>query len=368
MKKMFLFLAVTIAFFCGCTKDQQTTTEQKVTSTPEVVTGIVKSGPVYKAYTGVGSIMPEEYARITPKIAGRISNIPVDEGSYVKKGQMLMELDTFDYLRALENASAIFHASQATLDKVSNDFNRMEQLHKASAISEQNYQDAKTALDLAKTQHEQAKAGFEIAEQNLKECKIISPISGIVTDKFVNKGELTGPGQPVFVVMQMDRVKVEVDLPEAAFRIIKKGNKGHVTVDAFPDETFEGVITKINPTIDPLSRTFKVTIELANPGLKLRSGMTARTNVVEKAKENAITVPNISLVRGEEGYHVFRVVSDTIQKISVKIGIEGSEETEVFGGLSVGDKVVTKGLTGLNDGMKVKILNQELVATPKVKD
>lgn len=359
MKKLYILAGIVLIFgMLGCANSDEGQSKEsnaEPASVTEVTVAHVKSGPIYKAYIDVGSILPEDYARIMAKVAGRIASISVDEGSPVKKGQLLMQIDTFDYTRAVENASALKDAAYVSFKKASRDFKRMEQLHKSKAISEQKYQDAKTGLDLARYQYEQAKVAFSIARRALKECKVISPISGIVTNKYVNEGELTGPQQVAFVIMQLDKVKVEVDLPEEAFSYITEGNKGYVEVDAIPDEVFEGTITKIYPTIDPASRTFKITISLDNPELKLRSGMTARVKVVEQAKANTIMAPKTSLIRGEKGYYVFKVVSNRIEKIKVHTGIEGTDAIEILDGISPGDVVVTKGVTGLKDGMQVKV-------------
>jgi len=359
MKKLYILAGIILIFgMLGCTNsDEGQSKESNAESTPvaEVTVAHVKSGPIYKAYIDVGSIMPEDYARIMAKVAGRIASISVDEGRPVKKGQLLMQIDTFDYTRAVENVSALKDAANVSFEKASRDFKRMEQLHKSKAISEQNYQDARTALDVAKYRYEQAAVALAIAKRNLKECKVASPISGMVTNKYVNEGELTGPQQVAFVIMQMDKVKVEINLPEEAFGYMTEGNKGYVEVDAIPGEVFEGTITKIYPTIDPLSRTFKVTISLNNPELKLRSGMTARAKVVEQAKADTILAPKTSIIRGEKGYYVFKVVSNRIEKIQVHTGIEGTDAIEILKGISSGDVVVTKGITGLKNGMQVKV-------------
>lgn len=359
MKKLYIFVGIVLIFgVLGCAnsgKGQSKDSNTDSAPITDVTVAHVKAGPIYKAYTGVGTVMPEDYARIMAKVAGRIASILVDEGKPVRKGQLLMQIDTFDYARAVESASALKDASYASLEKASRDFKRMEELHKSKAISEQNYQDTKTALDLTMYQYEQVKVALAIAERNLKECRVTSPISGIVTNKFVNEGELTGPQQVAFVIMQMDKVKVEVDLPEDAFGYMTKGNKSYIEADAIHGEAFEGTITKIYPTIDPLSRTFKITISLSNPEFKLRSGMTARAKVVEKAKNNTTLVPKTSIIRGEKGYHVFRVVSNRIEKTKIHPGIEGTAAIEILEGLSPGDVVVIKGITGLKDGMQVKV-------------
>jgi membrane fusion protein (multidrug efflux system) len=155
--------------------------------------------------------------------------------------------------------------------------------------------------------------------------------------------------------MQMDRVKVEVDLPEDAYGYVKVGNRCQVTVDAIPDDRFDGSISMIYPTIDSASRTVKISIRLGNPALKLRSGMTARAKVIQKARDRVIHAPKAAFVIGEEGFFVYRFASDRVHRVPVEIGIQGDGVFEVTSGLNPDDQVVVDGHTGLRDDMAVTV-------------
>jgi RND family efflux transporter MFP subunit len=211
---------------------------------------------------------------------------------------------------------------------------------------------------------EQAMAQVDNARKAVSECRVVSPISGTVTTKFVNEGELSAPQSPMpaFIVENMNKVKLEVDLSEDAFGYLEAGNKCIVTVDAIPDRTFEGVVTKIFPSINAISKTFKVTITLENTDFKLRSGMTARAQVVQKARNDAIYAPKSAFLQGEEGFYVFKLSGGKVEKSPVKIGIEGDDTSEVINGLQPGDFVVVQGQVGLSEGMDVTA--KERVANP----
>ncbi|MBN1637099.1 MAG: efflux RND transporter periplasmic adaptor subunit [Deltaproteobacteria bacterium] len=355
-----LIIILLACFACQGKKDDPASDTADSTasqSKAEVTVSKVKQGPIFKAYTAVGTVMPDDYARIMPKVAGRIKTIHVDEGDIVEKGKLLMEIDTSDYAWALENAIAIMNQAKAQLEKAQRYYFNMEKLHQESAVSDQTFKDTQTAYELSLYAYNQSVVAVKKTEQDLKECSVIAPIAGIVTNKFVNYGELTGPtaSSPAFVIMQMDVVKVEVDLPEEAFGYLKIGNQSMVTLDAIQDESFRGKITKVYPTIDPVSRTFKVTISIYNPKLKLRAGMTARTKVIEKAREYSLYTPKSAVMQGETGYFVYKIAGSIVQKSLVGVGIEGDDIFEITAGLSVDDLVVTKGLTGLKDGMEVTV-------------
>jgi len=342
----------------SCGNDPASSMNEAVNSTPaipKVIIHDVIEGPVYRTYTSIGTVEPKDIARITPKVQGRIRTINAEEGDRVAENQLLMLIDTFDYEQSVENAKAAANQAKASLERITRDLLRMEALYKQNSISEQAYQDAITAQDLAGYQYEQAKSALDVALRNLRECSVTAPISGLVTRKMVNPGELTGPTQLAFVIMDMDTVKVEVDLPEEIFHSLKPGGGGMITFDALPDKSYTGEITRIYPTIDPASRTCKVEFSLKNPGLDLRSGMTARVRVVEKTRDSTLSVPKSALIQGEQGYFVYRIPADTVERTPVTLGIEGDLVFEITEGVSAGDKVVTTGLTGLRNGMRVKI-------------
>lgn len=333
--------------------------EQALARVPEVMVAEISRRPVYKTYTSVGSVTPSEVSRIGPKVSGRIKEIPVDEGDFVEKGGLLMLIDPFDYERALEHAQSQLDQAGASLERAERDLARMEGLYRATAVTEQNLQDAVTARDLARFQNDQAVTARKIAERSLMECRLEAPFSGVVTAVTANEGELMGPQMQAFVMMDMSTVKVEVDLPEEIYSSIRTGNPGTITVDAVPGQSFEGTITKIYPTIDPASRTFTVTITLENPGLKLRSGMTARSRVIQTVRNDVLAVPGDALIRGEDSYVVYRVRDGLVQRCPVSLGIGGDSLFEVTGGLFEGDLVVLRGLAGLKSGTRVRIAHEE---------
>ncbi|MEA2100971.1 MAG: efflux RND transporter periplasmic adaptor subunit [Thermodesulfobacteriota bacterium] len=363
-KSIFILIILgSVAFFtCQGDKDAQTKpVEPAIEARPEVIVEDLVRGTIYKAYNAIGTVIPEDYARILPKVAGRISDIMVDEGDKVKKGQRLMQIETFDYARAVENARSIRSQASANLEKAQRDYERTRKLHESKAIAENIFDNATTAYNVAKYVYSQSQTAYKKALRDLDECTLTAPISGIVTNKYVNEGELIGPQtpSPCFVVMQMDRVKIQVDLPEEAYGYLKKGNKGFIRVDAIPSKTFDGTITKIYPTIDPASRTFKVTIQVKNEGLKLRSGMTARTEITLKTRTDTVYVSKAAIQTGETQYFVFRVKADTIEKTFIETGIEGDKVFEVKNGLLEGDRVVVRGMTGLRDHMKVRVVSSD---------
>lgn len=366
-----IVIIVLVGFSClgrkestGPERDANAAVKRVAAPTTEVTVAVVQQGPIFKAYTAMGTLVSKESARLMPKVMGRIAKIYASEGDHVTAGQVLMQISPSDYQWAHQNASALQHAAGVALEKSKRDFARAESLHAESAIADQSYQDARSAYEAAKWQYQQASAGEASARKALQECGVTAPFSGVVTFKFGNEGELTGPQTPypVFIIEQMGAVKLEVDLPEDAFGNLTAGNKSIITVDAIPGQNFEGTIAKIYPTINPISKTFKVSIALENPELRLRSGMTARAKVIQQARADALYAPKAAFLPGDDGFFVYKLTGNIVRKVKVQVGIEGDDTMEITSGLAVGDKVVTLGQTGLRDGMAVKFSPMERTA------
>lgn len=355
--KGFLYLLLSLTLL-SCTRGDGNPSEQagQIPSlVPEVIVEEISLGPIYKTYTSVGNVAASDIARVMPKVSGRIKTMDVEEGDRVEPGRQLMLIDPFDYKQAVANTTALTNQAAATLRQAKRDLLRMEALYLQKSVSEQTYQDTVTAHDLALYRYDQAVVSRDSAQRNLKECTVPAPIPGFVTKKEVNEGELVTPATLAFVIMKMDMVKVEVDLPEEVYRSLAEESSAFITLDALPDRSFTGTITKIYPTIDPVSRTCRITISLENPGLLLRDGMTARSTVIQKARSNAISVPKTAVIQGEQGYFIYVIDAGKVKKTPVVLGIEGDKTFEVIQGARSGDKVVTKGLAGLRDGMNVRI-------------
>jgi len=352
-----IITAVFVLAVSGCSKNEEVR-KDKNTAVPKpyVIVSKVQKGPIFKAYTAMGSITPNDIARIIPKVTGRVMRIYASEGSQVRAGETLMQINDADYRILMQGLTAASKAAEVNLKKSSRDLERAEMLHKEQAIAEQLYQDAQSKVDGDRFLLERAKVEISNASRSVGECRVVAPISGIVTNKSVNEGELTSPQSPypAFTVENMNRVKLEVDLSEDAFGYLDVGNKCLVTVDAIPDKTFEGYISKIHPSINPISKSFKVIITVDNPDLKLRSGMTARAQVVQKTRNDAINAPKSAFLKGEDSFYVFKLTGTKVIKVPVIIGIEGSDSYEIVQGLQPGDFVVIQGQVGLDNGMQVR--------------
>jgi len=360
---------------CGC---QNSDSEEKITPTgikvvepPTVKVVAVKRGDISVPLVATGTIFPEYESKIGPKISGTIEIVYVDEGDQVRKGQPLAQLDQKDLLIAVRQGQAAVKVAEAQLKeaevKVENlikERKRLANLLKKNVISQQKYDDIDTAHSMAVTRLEvlraqilSARENLAMAEQKLRDTVIIAPFSGLIVKRFINQGEFvsTMPPSPLFLIMNIDKVKAEISLPEVHIARINIGNPVEVTVDTYPGITFRGKVSTINPMVNPVSRAFKVKVEIPNKDHRLKSGMFARVKIYPKIHKDALIVPFKSVMKREGTTVVFVIDDNTVRLRAVTAGITNEREIEVIDGLKEGEEVVIEGHYGMADKTKVRV-------------
>jgi len=374
-----VFISVVIGLallVCGC---QNSGSEEKIApkaskvAEPAMVKVVaVKRGDISVPISATGAIFPEYESKIGPKISGTIEIVHVDEGDQVKKGQTLARLDQKDLLIAVRQGQAAVRVAEAQLKeaevKVGNlrrERERLANLFQKNVISQQRYDDIDTAYSMAVVRVEVIRAqilscreNLAMAEQKLKDTVIVAPFSGLIVKRFINQGEFvsTMPPSPLFLIMNIDRIKTEVGLPEIHLARINIGNPVEVKVDTYPGITFRGKISTINPMVDPVSRAFKIKVEIPNKDHRLKPGMFARAKIYPEIHKDALIVPFKSVMKREGSTVVFVIDGDTVSLRAVTAGINNEREIEVIDGLGEGEEVVIEGHYGMADKTKVKVL------------
>lgn len=378
----------------GCGKNSTITTE---TDLQEVPVEIVKAarGTIYDTVKTSGRITPHVEINVVPKIGGKVEKVNFDIGDIVKEGDVLLTLESRDIASSVKQAEAAVTMAEAnyrslsegTLDKqleqaeanflnAKENYERMQVLYDEGAVSKQQFDAAKLQYTVAKTQYEsakiaapgnleaagaqlkQAQAGLELARSQLENTVIKSPVSGMVASKSVNVGEMAAPGYPVFTIVNIDKVYVDLDISEVNIGSVEKGQKVSVTVSAADKTEFSGIITNVSPSADPRSRTFPVRVEIDNAEHILKGGMFAQVLIQTEKKEDAVLVPEESVVDMGTEKVVFVVNDDTAYKKSVVVGINDGINVEIIKGIKEGEQVVKAGQHLLRDKTKVSVVNR----------
>ena len=346
----------------------------------------------------VGTLFALHESNIGSKVGGRAAEVYVEESDEVKRGDPLLKLEQEDYADAVNQAQAAVATAEAALANVlagtrkediatakagfelaQREYNRMKGLWETQSIpkarldaAEAQYKTAKETydkavrgpreedIDVARAQVNQAKAALETARTYLDDSTIRAPFDGVIIGKYVNVGEMVGMSRVLFREVDISRVKVEVDIPESEFAWTKVGAPAFISVDAYPGDEFRGDVTVVNPSVDPMTRTFHAKLEIPNPDKRLKPGMFARVRVqVRQERKPGVPMEALSRLPGTGVFYVFAVVDGKAQKRNVVLGLREGNWAVVEEGLSVGDQVVVAGPADLQTGTPVAVMGEQ---------
>jgi RND family efflux transporter MFP subunit len=351
--------------------------EQEQTETLPVKVAVerVRRGGVRNVVWVTGEVRPLVSVEIVPKIAGRLERLRrpddtlIEEGVTVEKDEVVAVIEHAQLDAALKSAEASLTVAQAAyetakvnLAEARREKDRWTKLRQQDSGTEQQFDMAVTAYDRARTQVKQAEAQvtqaqamLEQAKVNRQDATIVSPISGVVSLKYVDEGAFAGPSSPLFRVVDISEVEITGGVADRHYPKIEAGKTAaEVEVDAYPDETFSGCVTRLCPELDRITRTVAVTIKVANDKRKLKPGMYARIRLILDERKDAVLVSDDALINAEGRQQVFVVNEGVIHKKPVRIGLEEAVDNEVIEGLEPGDMVVVRGQELLTEGMKVE--------------
>lgn len=320
---------------CSSSSSSKATEEQSADTVRlvEVATAEMRALNLSEEFTA--QLEAKVVNNITAQAGGRLKQLLVKVGDRVGAGQAVARME------ATQAAQA-----QIQLADAKTNFARMDELYKVGGVSKAQWEQAKSAVD-------QAKLAYGNAAEN---TVLRSPISGFVTAKNYDNGDMTSPQLPVVVIQQIAPVKAVIGVSEQYYSYLKKGAAATLSVDALGEETFSGVVTNIFPTLDPVTHTVSTEIEVANKDLKLRPGMYARVHLDFGTKE-ALTVPDKAIVRqaGSGARYVYVFSGGKAVYRAVELGQQQGDLYEVVSGLNAGDQVITSAPSNLKNGLSVKL-------------
>jgi membrane fusion protein, multidrug efflux system len=315
-----------------------------------------------------GWIAPHRTLHIASKVAGRIESlhgvnehgeqVDLEVGTAVTQGQKLAPIDRQVYDAKLAAARARVRLREIELANKTREKQRIVALHESGSITEQDRDTALTLAELAQASLSLAQVDLTLARINVQESMITSPITGIVTAKHVEPGDLVGVGQGIVTVADFHRVKVLLNFPDTYAARIVAGMRVNLRVDAYPEQRFEASIYSIYPTIDQAVHSLKAEVRLANPECQLMPGMFARVSVIVHRKENVIVVDRDVILGGKtQRSYVYTVQDNSARKCFVEVGIKQAARCEIASGLALGQALVVNGMDYLIDGAAVRVVD-----------
>lgn len=378
------------------------------TNTPaavEVTTAAAIKRDLPRFFEATGSLAGDEQTDVAPQTAGKVVAVGVDIGSYVKRGQMLVQLDADELKLRVDQAAAQVEqakaavrqaeekiglrpnqafdpnrvadvaAAKVALDLAEKNLQRADKLIESGDVSRSFYDEQRARRDQLKEQYEvalaqarqnyaavdvsrtnvaNAQAQLALARKNLSYAVIPAPIDGFVTERTADVGEYVSPQQKVATIVRTNPLRIRIDVPEQAIPEVKVGQSVSVTTSAWPDKSFAGRVARIAPNVSATSRTLTVEAEIENPGNALKPGQFATVRILQERSAPAVLVPSRAVVTEAGVSRVFVIKNGHAEQRLIQTGQTEGDLIEVKNGVAADEQVATSALERLSDGIAVR--------------
>ncbi len=338
-----LMLALVAGYWgCGGNSHSNPNGDKEEELVVPVEVAAISVGEISAYFTGTATIETEEETEVVAKVGGVVEQILVEEGQYVKSGDVLAKLDD-------EKISVQLAQSRASLNKMENNYNRNIDLHEKKLVSTEVFQQVKY-------EYEHQKAAYDLAKLDLDYTSIRTPISGVVAERSVKVGNMILPNQSTFRVTGLNPLIAVLHVPERQLGKLRVGQRALLTVDAMDNENFNGRIKRISPVVDPATGTVKITVETKDRTGRLRPGMFARIKIIYDVHSDILLAPKDAIMSEDRESAVYVVRDSVAYRQTVAVGYTNTTHIEILEGLEPGDTVVTTGKGSLKDSTRVEIV------------
>lgn len=321
----------------------------------------IEYGSISSSITATGTIEPVTKVEVGTQVSGIIDHIYVDYNSEVKKGQLIAELDKTNLIARLKSAQAQLASAKSEFEYQKVNLKRMKELHQKEFVSDDEYESARLTYDKAEANYRAQQLSMDEAQTNLGYASIYSPIDGVILSREVEEGQTVAAAMTtptLFTIAQdLTDMRVIADVDEADIGGVKAGQRVTFTVDAFPNDKFEGSVTQVRRQATTTSNvvTYEVVISAPNPDLKLTPGLTASVSIYTIELENVLTVstkalrlqptedelvPGDKLQDCDSKTKVWVKEGNTLKAIPVVTGVSNGVLTEIKSGLKKGQTVI----------------------------
>ncbi len=307
-----------------------------------VVAYTVTPQPLHADITSVGTLEAGEAATLRAEVPGMVAAIYFTEGANVKQGDLLLEIDNRTYQQEYNQAKASYELARLTEQ-------RRRKLLKNDFVSAQAADEAVAGLS-------QTSAAMQAAKVRLEKTRITAPFDGVVGMRTLSVGDFLNVGDAVTEVVALDPMKVQVAVPERYFSRVKDGLPVTLSVDAWPGQSFAGVLYAIDPNVDAGTRNVTIKAMVRNKGQALRPGMFARVSLSLGITDNAILIPEEAVIPKGDAASVMKVEEGKAAPADVALGLRRDGKVEVLSGLAAGDVVITAGQMKVGPGMPVTVI------------
>jgi membrane fusion protein (multidrug efflux system) len=334
-------MTVLVAAVAACSTAQSAQTNEDAQAiSVRVAPALDAARPVVAMASGV--VQAQTVVDVAFQVAGKVVAVGPEEGSAVRAGDLLAQIDSTDYRLGVDAAEA--QAEHATSER-----ERYRPLVAAGSLSASDFEKIESGA-------RQATAAADLARKHLADTRLVAPMSGIVAKRSIERGATAGAGQSVFTLVNVDPVRVRIGVSESEVGSLRVGQPAGVRLPALPNESFAGRVTLIGIVADPATRTYAVEVSVPNPEHRLKVGMVAEARVRVDRETRGISVPTSAVTRDADGVSRLFVVDTTARRAHarrVELGAARDNAIEVTQGLSAGELVVVAGQHHVRDGSRV---------------
>ncbi len=391
-----VFLALALMGLSGCR--ERATAPDAVSAHPEnvmkVSAALAEARTIDRRIEIVGTLLPDDEVVVGAEVEGTVARVNVDLGSFVRRGQILAEIDRREFQLRLEQARAALAEARARLglrpgqgdeidpertplveqaraayEDARSKYESARRLYATGDIPEQRYIEAektfqarraayRAAIDSVRNQLaglRRLRAQVALAEKELSDTIIRAPITGSVTVKHISAGEYLKRGAPVVTLVKLTPLRLRASVPEPYAAAVTVGRELRFTVDAVKGETFRGRVTRISPSVNPETRSLVIEAEIDNRDFKLRPGYFARAELVVEPNARVVLIPSRAVVRYVGLTRVYVIEDGRAVERSVKLGTEVDGWIEVVEGVRAGEQVITSNLSRVKNGQPVEV-------------
>ncbi len=347
----FLLLLVIIGMALGritekqaVLKAEKTRALKKERPASNVVTLEIVPSPINDRIRLPGDVKPWLKLDILAEVRGRIVDKKVEEGQTVRKGALIALIDSRDYDNILAQTRADYNAAQKALK-------RIKGLHREKLATQAQLDDAQARMD-------GLKAAMSTAELNAGRCRIRASATGVVNRLDAEPGRFINPGDWVAEILQLDRVKVRVGIPESDVSAVRHIDQFDIQVDALDNRVFKGTKHFLSRTADPLARLYDLFIKIDNPNREILPDMFVRVDILKKSIPDALVIPIYATISRSNSHIVYVVKDGKAHTRPVTLGIQEGWLVQIVNGLSAGEEVIVIGQRGVNDGDHVNVVRR----------
>lgn len=303
-----------------------------------------------------GDLRAQREATVRAELGGSVLQVVPEEGQVVRQGQLLARIEARTQQDALQSSESLLRSTEEALAVAERELARTERLVQGGALAERELEAARNAAIAARAQRDDARTRVVSASKSLGDATVRSPISGVVARRFVSRGDVVSPGTELYTIIDPSSMRLEASVPSEQLGAITLGATVNFQVRGYPDQTFAGVIERVSPVADPVTRQVPIFVSIPNTEGVLVAGLFAEGRVLQQVKR-ALVVP-LSAVNERAGAPwVLRVRDGKTERVEVTLGLRDAqtERVEVAGGLNDGDVLLVGASQGMTPGTPVRI-------------